>query len=108
MLSRHFKRIGCASLFCAAMLVVSTGCPFLGIPFGQGHAHYTGYAANRGANVFTILDPLKESETGALAWAATKVRVVKTSRRKRLAKLEGVVPAIQALDEKIIEVKRIS
>ncbi len=93
-----------------APLYINPAAPpnVLGIPFGQGHAHYTSYAANLGANVFTILDPLKESETGALAWAATKVRVVKTARRQRLAKLEGVVPAVQALDEKIIEVERIS
>jgi len=92
-----------------APLYINPAAPpnVLGIPFGQGHVHYTGYAANRGANVFTILDPLKDSETGALAWAATKVRIVQTTRRQKLAKLEGVVPAVQAIDEKIIEVERI-
>jgi anaerobic selenocysteine-containing dehydrogenase len=76
----------------------------VGIPFGQGHTQSSRYAANRGANVFNILDPAQEEETGALAWAATRVRVVKTVRKQRIAKLEGVVPATQLQGQEIIQV----
>src|SRR5262249_30214097 len=47
------------------------------IPVGQGHENYTRYATDRGQNPIRILAPMKESNTGALAWAATGVRVKK-------------------------------
>ena len=77
----------------------------VGVPFGQGHSQSTRYAANRGANVFGILDPAQDEETGALAWAATRVRVVKTVRKQRIAKLEGYVPAIQLEGQEVIQVE---
>ena len=48
----------------------------------------------------------QERETGALAWAATRVRLVKTGKGLKLPKFEGTVPAFQAPDEKIIQVTR--
>ncbi len=45
------------------------------MPIGQGHRTFTRYASGRGANPFAVLAPLEEPETGALAWAATRVRV---------------------------------
>jgi molybdopterin-containing oxidoreductase family iron-sulfur binding subunit len=49
------------------------------MPVGQGHENYTRYATGRGANPIEILAPVKESETGALAWAATRVKVAKVA-----------------------------
>src|SRR5437773_709601 len=45
------------------------------MPAGQGHENVTRYATGRGANPISILAPIAESETGALAWAATRVKI---------------------------------
>ena len=47
------------------------------MPVGQGHETFTRYASGRGANPIAILAPATEPETGALAWAATRVRVAR-------------------------------
>jgi anaerobic selenocysteine-containing dehydrogenase len=47
------------------------------MPVGQGHASYTRYASGRGANPLSILAPMSEPETGALAWAATRVKITR-------------------------------
>ncbi len=52
------------------------------MPAGQGHTNFTRYASGRGANPFSILAPLKESVTGSLAWAATRVKVTKVGKGK--------------------------
>ena len=62
------------------------------IPFGQGHTDMGRYAKDRGANVFSILAPLTDSETGAFAWAATKVNIEKTDEWVRVPKFENTVP----------------
>jgi len=49
------------------------------IPVGQGHENYTRYATDRGQNPIRILAPMKELNTGVLAWAATKVRIAKVA-----------------------------
>jgi anaerobic selenocysteine-containing dehydrogenase len=49
------------------------------MPVGQGHDTYTRFASGRGANPISILSPTLEPETGALAWAATRVRISKVS-----------------------------
>ena len=43
----------------------------IGIPIGQGHKEGGRWAEDRGSNVLSILVDEKDSETGALAWAAT-------------------------------------
>ncbi len=74
----------------------------ISIPTGQGHtvygemevgpSHFRGSVAKgRGSNVFSVLAPAKDQETGALAWAATRVEVRKTGTRSRVPKVEGVV-----------------
>ena len=45
------------------------------MPAGQGHETFTRFASGRGANPATLLAPMADSGTGALAWAATRVRV---------------------------------
>jgi anaerobic selenocysteine-containing dehydrogenase len=63
------------------------------IPVGQGHLDYGRYAKGRGANVLSILSPeISDSVTGALAWAATRVRIEKTGGWVRLPKFEGTTP----------------
>ena len=74
------------------------------IPFGQGHTSYGRYASNRGSNVMSILAPQTDQDTGALAWASTRVRIRNTGRWVRLPKFEGVVPAFPAEDRPIIEI----
>jgi anaerobic selenocysteine-containing dehydrogenase len=51
----------------------------IAMPVGQGHETFTRYASGRGENPVRILAPLTEPETGALAWAATRVRVSRVS-----------------------------
>jgi anaerobic selenocysteine-containing dehydrogenase len=54
------------------------------MPVGQGHETFTRYASGRGANPVSILAPLVERETGALAWAATRVRVTRVQTASRV------------------------
>jgi anaerobic selenocysteine-containing dehydrogenase len=49
------------------------------MPAGQGHENFTRYATGRGANPIEILAPMKETETGAIAWAATRVKIAKVA-----------------------------
>jgi anaerobic selenocysteine-containing dehydrogenase len=51
----------------------------IGMPMGQGHEHFTRYASGRGANPISILAPRVEAETGALAWAATRVKIARVA-----------------------------
>ena len=68
----------------------------IAIPVGQGHKEGIGgrYAEDRGENVLNILVDKKESETGALAWAATRAVVTKAGGSKELPKFEGDARAI--------------
>ena len=52
----------------------------IAMPVGQGHETFTRYASGRGENPIRILAPVTEPETGALAWAATRVRVSRVGR----------------------------
>jgi len=65
----------------------------IGIPIGQGHHASGRYAEDRGSNVLSILVDVKDSETGALAWAATRVRVQRAGKRVKVPKFEGNVEA---------------
>src|SRR5215471_4252999 len=51
----------------------------IAMPAGQGHENYTRYATGRGASPFEILAPVEEPETGALAWAATRVKIARVA-----------------------------
>ena len=59
------------------------------VPIGQGQRGGDRYSKDRGANVLSILDPLVDSESGQLAWAATRVRIEKTGRWDRLPMLDN-------------------
>ena len=47
------------------------------MPIGQGHERFSRYASGRGANPLSIVASLAESETGALVWAATRVKLAR-------------------------------
>jgi molybdopterin-containing oxidoreductase family iron-sulfur binding subunit len=49
----------------------------IAMPVGQGHENFTRYASGRGVNPIGILAPATEAETGALAWAATRVSIAR-------------------------------
>jgi anaerobic selenocysteine-containing dehydrogenase len=51
----------------------------IAMPSGQGHETFTRYASGRGSNPVKVLAPVVEPETGALAWAATRVKIAKVS-----------------------------
>lgn len=68
------------------------------VPIGQGHKSGGRYAEGRGSNVLSILSPMSDSETGALAWAATRVQIVPTGRWSRLPKFENTKPEL-SVDE---------
>jgi hypothetical protein len=75
---------------------------------GQGHTEFSSYASGRGSNVLDIIAPLEEEETGALAWAGTRVRLTKTNKRERLPKLEGLQePRQLPAPEQVILVHRV-
>ncbi|MBX5445948.1 MAG: molybdopterin-dependent oxidoreductase [Sphaerobacter sp.] len=74
------------------------------VPMGQGHTDFGRYAKGRGTNPLDLVEPATESETGALAWAGTRVRVEATGRKVRLPRFEGQVPAFQLEGAPIIEV----
>lgn len=65
----------------------------IGVPIGYGKIEGGRWAEGRGENVLKIISDKKDEETGALAWAATSVRIQKTGRRLKLPKFEGTVEA---------------
>jgi menaquinone reductase, molybdopterin-binding-like subunit len=70
---------GHGTLRAAAFLSPGIAPDVLAMPAGQGHQTFTRYASGRGANPMTIVAPLVEKETGALAWAATRVKITRVS-----------------------------
>ena len=69
------------------------------IPFGGGRRHGSSYATDRpgteSANVMDLLEPQRVGSTGALAWAATRVRLYPTGESVNVAKLEGSVRSVE-------------
>jgi len=59
----------------AAMITPGIAPDIVAMPVGQGHRIFTRYASGRGENPVALLAPLTEPVTGALAWAATRVRI---------------------------------
>ena len=72
------------------------------IPMGQGHVAGGRYAEGRGANVLSILATLTDEKTGALAWAATRVRFEKLDKWVRLPKFENSVVDLPEDDEQLV------
>ena len=74
------------------------------VPLGQGHAGYGRWAAGRGTNPLSLVAPLTDEATGALAYAATRVRLTRTDRHVIMPKFEGNVPAFQVPDDEVLQV----
>jgi anaerobic selenocysteine-containing dehydrogenase len=67
------------SVRAAAIVTPGIAPNVIAMPVGQGHQTFTRYASGRGANPVALLAPLTEPATGALAWAATRVRIARVS-----------------------------
>jgi len=65
------------SLRAPAILSPGIAPDVVAMPVGQGHERYGRYASGRGANAYSILTAVTEPETGALAWAATRVKIAR-------------------------------
>ncbi|MFN3974568.1 MAG: molybdopterin-dependent oxidoreductase [Dehalococcoidia bacterium] len=76
------------------------------MPMGFGHSGMGQWANGRGANVFSILSPLTEGETGAFAWAATRVSLRRLGQRQRIPKFEGTVLPMQLEERPIILISK--
>ena len=72
------------------------------MPVGQGHTSYGRWAEGVGVNTLSILATLTDQDTGALAWAATRVSIRKTGKRIDMRRFEGNVPAIEAEPGRVI------
>jgi anaerobic selenocysteine-containing dehydrogenase len=59
----------------AAVIFPGIATDLVAMPVGQGHRTFTRYASGRGENPIDLLAPVTDSATGALAWAATRVRI---------------------------------
>jgi anaerobic selenocysteine-containing dehydrogenase len=65
------------SIRAPAILSPGIAPDLVAMPIGQGHERFSRYASGRGANPLSILAPVTEHETGALAWAATRVKLAR-------------------------------
>jgi len=79
------------SIEAAVYLNPATPPDVVGVPMGQGHRAFGRWAEGRGSNPFKALVAQEDADTGALAWAGTRVRLVETGRRVRVPKMEGSV-----------------
>lgn len=61
----------------AAYLSPGIAPDVLAMPAGQGHTTYTRYASGRGENPVDLLAPITEETGGAVAWAATRVKIAR-------------------------------
>lgn len=71
----------------------------IAMPMGQGHSDYGRYASQRGTNPLSILAPLFDRESGALASGATRIRVEPLKLPGKLILLEqpGAKPGNELL-----------
>jgi anaerobic selenocysteine-containing dehydrogenase len=60
----------------------------IAMPFGQGHAAYGRFAANRGASPADLFSQ-KLNEAGDIAFAGMKVHVQRTGKKRPLSRLES-------------------
>ncbi|MDE2941881.1 MAG: molybdopterin-dependent oxidoreductase [Chloroflexota bacterium] len=76
------------------------------MPIGQGHTAFGQYAEGVGVNTLSLLAGLTDSSTGALAWAATRVRVVKSNLSIDIPRFEGNQFAEEADEQAIIKITK--
>lgn len=73
--------------------ILNPGIAFdvVAMPMGQGHENFGRYASRRGANPMKILAPSEVRDVGALAWAATRVKLAKVGEKQALALASGAL-----------------
>ncbi|TAK33149.1 MAG: 4Fe-4S ferredoxin [Chloroflexota bacterium] len=74
-------------------------------PQGRSHSVLGNHAQGRGANPLEVIAPMAEKETDALAWSATRVRLIKTGKQQPLAKF-GPVP-VPPYTEEVVPIQTI-
>jgi anaerobic selenocysteine-containing dehydrogenase len=67
------------SIRAAAYISPGIAPDVVAMPAGQGHRTFTRYASGRGENPVDLLAATVEPTTGAVAWAATRVKVARVS-----------------------------
>jgi len=72
-----------------ALLAPGIAPDSVAMPVGQGHEYYGRYASGRGANPVKILAAVTEAETGALAWASTRVKITRVGQPGKLILFGG-------------------
>jgi anaerobic selenocysteine-containing dehydrogenase len=73
----------------------------ISVPVGYGHDAMGRWAQGTGANVFSILDPVFDKQTGELAMNETNVKITKVGQRVIVIKDEGFAGGSQAGKKKI-------
>jgi len=65
------------TLRAAVMIYPGIAPDIVAMPAGQGHETFTRYASGRGVNPLAIVAASTDAETGAPAWAATRVKIAR-------------------------------
>ena len=92
-------RIESADGFITALVYPNPALPpnVVAVPLGQGRysgsQYVSGSDPRESSNVMDLLSPGQTAETGALAWAANRVRIVPTGESLKVSKFEGSFPA---------------
>ena len=76
------------------------------VPVGRGRKFGGRWRRDRGKNVFSVIEPAVDAETGALAWASSRARVRKMRRTITMPMLERVAEPRNDGPEPVLEVKR--
>ena len=63
----------------AAVLTPGIAPDIVAIPTGQGHRSFTRYASGRGVSPVDVLSTMTVDRVGSIAWAATRVKVLRVS-----------------------------
>jgi anaerobic selenocysteine-containing dehydrogenase len=63
----------------AAVLTPGIAPDIVAIPAGQGHRSFTRYASGRGVSPVDVLSTMTVDRVGSIAWAATRVKVLRVS-----------------------------
>ena len=92
-------RIESADGYITALVYPNPALPpnVVAVPLGQGRysgsQYVSGSDPRESSNVMDLLSPGHTAETGALAWAANRVRIVPTGESLKVSKFEGSFPA---------------
>ena len=92
-------RIESADGYITALVYPNPALPpnVVAVPLGQGRHSGSQYVSasdpRESSNVMDLLSPGQTAETGALAWAANRVRIVPTGESLKVSKFEGSFPA---------------